>query len=98
MTLKDIANEVGVSSVTVSNVINGNHKKVSTETIKRIEEVIEKYNYRPNATARSLAMKKSNIIGFVIPNVDDAENFLKSPYNAEIFGTFESYVRKKGYY
>lgn len=98
MTLKDIANEVGVSSVTVSNVINGNHKKVSTDTIKRIEEVIEKYNYRPNATARSLAMKKSNIIGFVIPNVDDDENFLKSPYNAEIFGAFESYVRNKGYY
>ncbi|MBP1754040.1 MAG: LacI family transcriptional regulator [Firmicutes bacterium] len=98
MTLKDIAKEVGVSTVTVSNVINGNHKKVSADTIKRIEEVITKYNYKPNATARSLAMKKSNIIGFIIPNVDDDENFLMSPYNAEIFGVFESYVRSKGYY
>ncbi|MGB4657894.1 MAG: LacI family DNA-binding transcriptional regulator [Mobilitalea sp.] len=98
MTLKDIAKEVGVSSVTVSNVINGNHKKVSAETIIRIEEVIAKYNYKPNATARSLAMKKSNIIGFVIPYVEENGNFMQSPYNAEIFGVFESYVRNKGYY
>lgn len=98
MTLKDIAKEVGVSSVTVSNVINGNYKKVSAETIKNIEEVIQKYNYKPNATARSLAMKKSNIIGFIIPNVEEDDNFLKSPYNAEILGVFENYVRNKGYY
>jgi len=98
MTLKDIAKEVGVTSVTVSNVINGNYKKVSAETIKRVEEVIAKYNYKPNATARSLAMKKSNIIGFIIPYVGKEDNFLKSPYNAEILGAFESYVRSKGYY
>lgn len=98
MTLKDIAREVGVSSVTVSNVINGKHNKVSEETIKRIQEVIAKYNYKPNSTARSLAKKKSNIIGFVIPYVDDNDNFLTSPYNAEIFGVFEKYVRNKGYY
>ena len=98
MTLKDIAKEAGVSTVTISNVINGNHDKVSKETIKRVEKIIEKYNYRPNATARSLAMKESKIIGVVIPNIGEDENFLQSPYNAEVLGVLERFVRKKGYY
>jgi len=98
MTLKDIAEEAGVSAVTVSNVINGNHNKVSADTIEKVEKIILKYNYRPNATARSLAMKESKIIGFIIPYVNENENFLRSPYNAEILGVLERYIRKKGYY
>lgn len=98
MTLKDIAKEARVSSVTVSNVINGRYNKVSAETVKKVQEIIEKYNYKPNATARSLAMKESKIIGVVIPNVDREQNFLQSPYNAEILSVLENYVRKQGYY
>lgn len=98
ITLKDIAKEAGVSTVTVSNVINGKNKKVSLATIEKVNKIVEKYNYSPNATARSLAMKKSKIIGVVIPNVDEMGNFLQNPYNAEILGVLERIIRKNGYY
>ncbi|MCI2046651.1 MAG: LacI family transcriptional regulator [Faecalibacterium sp.] len=97
-TLKDIAKEAGVSIVTVSNVINGNHKKVSDETIARIQKIIHDYHYVPNATARSLASKQSGIIGVLVPNVGEDENFLQSPYNAEVLGVLEKIIRQSGYY
>lgn len=98
VTLKTIAEEAGVSTVTVSNVIHKNYKKVSAENIEKINRIIEKYHYVPNATARSLAMKKSMIIGIVIPNVGEDDNFLKSPYNAEMIGILEKEIRMRGYY
>lgn len=98
MTLKDIAAEAGVSSVTVSNVINGNLKKVSSETVDRVKSIIEKYNYKPNATARSLAKKESRIIAVIVPNIGVDQNFLQSPYNAELLGVLEKEIRQRGYY
>ena len=98
VTMKEIAQEAGVSIVTVSNVIHENYNKVSAENIEKINRLIEKYHYVPNSNARSLAMKKSMIIGVIIPNVDDDENFLKSPFNAEIIGILERVIREKGYY
>ncbi|BBF42269.1 transcriptional regulator [Lachnospiraceae bacterium KM106-2] len=98
MTLKDIAEEAGVSAVTVSNVINGKHKKVSQDTIDRVNQIIEKYNFIPNASARSLAIKSSRIIGVIIPNVRKDDNILTSPYDAEIIGIIERVIREKGYY
>ncbi len=98
VTQKDIAREAGVSSVTVSNVVNGNYHKVSEENIKKIQGLIEKYHYLPNATARSLAKKESRIIGVVIPNISKDDNFLESPYYARVLGVLEQIVRNKGYY
>ncbi len=98
VTQKDIAREAGVSSVTVSNVVNGNYHKVSEENIRKIQGLIEKYHYLPNATARSLAKKESQIIGVVIPNVSKDDNFLESPYYARVLGVLEQIVRNKGYY
>lgn len=98
ITLKDIAKEAGVSTVTVSNVINGNHKKVSNITIEKVNNLIEKYNYIPNASARTLAKKTSKIIGVIIPNVENNSNFLQSPYNAEVLGVIERIIRQNDYY
>lgn len=98
ITLKDIASRAGVSTVTVSNVINGNHKKVSMETIEKVEAIIEELNYVPNATARSLARRESKIIGVVIPYIGKENHFLKSPYNAEILGVLERLIREEGYF
>lgn len=98
MTLKDIAQEAGVSAVTISNVINGNYKKVSAETVERVQKIIEKYNYTPSATARSLAKKESKIIGVIISYVADNHSFLESPYNAEILGVLEQNIRNHGYF
>ena len=63
MNLKTIAQKAGVSTATVSNVINGNNHKVSEETRRRVNEIIKETNYKPNAMARSLAKKESRIIG-----------------------------------
>jgi len=98
MNLKDIAQMAGVSAVTVSNVINGNHKKVSKATIERVQRIIEENDYRPNATARSLALKESRIIAVVIPNLATDEVFSTSPYNVQMLGWLEEYIRKQGYY
>lgn len=98
MNLKDIAKLAGVSAVTVSNVINGNHNKVSKDTIARIEKIIEENNYKPNATARSLAMKKSKIIGVIIPYLGVNDKFDSSPYYSHLLGALERYIRNKGYY
>lgn len=98
MNLKDIAKLAGVSAVTVSNVINGNYNKVSKETIEKVQKIIDENDYKPNATARSLALKESKIIGVVIPNLGEDEAFSVSPYNAQILALLENYIRKQGYY
>ncbi len=98
VTLKDIALEAGVSQVTVSNVIHKKYKKVSAEKIEQINRLIEEHNYIPNANARSLALKKSMIIGIIIPNVADDFNFLESSYNAELIGGIEKVIRNSGYF
>lgn len=98
MNLKDIAREAGVSAVTVSNVINGNYNKVSSETRMRVEKIIEEKGYRPNATARSLAMKKSKIICVIIPNLSVDDVFSSSPYYVQMLANLEYYIRQKGYY
>lgn len=98
MNLETIAKKAGVSTATVSNVINGKYHKVSKETIAKVQEIIEQNDYKPNATARSLASKESKIIGVVIPNLAPDETFSVSPYNAQILSLLENYIRNQGYY
>jgi LacI family transcriptional regulator len=98
MNLKDIAELAGVSIATVSNVINGNHQKVSVETRKKIEKIIKENGYKPNAMARSLAKNESRIIGLVVPYIGPEEDFLENPYNAHMIAALEKYVRSRDYY
>ncbi len=98
VTLKDIAAEAGVSIMTVSNVINGKTAKVSEENRRKINELIEKYHYVPNLSARSLSAKSSKIIGVIIPTFDTENNIFTNPYISELFGVIEHAVRKEQYY
>lgn len=99
VTIKDIAQEAGVSITTVSNVINGNSKKVSTETAKKIKDIIKKRNYIPNMGARSLVKNKSNIIGIVMNILtDEATGALYTPFVSEILGAIEKEFQDQGYY
>lgn len=59
ITIYDVAREAGVSMATVSRVVNGN-KNVKENTRKKVLEVIDRLDYRPNAVARGLASKKNN--------------------------------------
>ncbi len=64
--IADIAESLGLSTATVSNVIHGKTNKVSEETIKRVQEKLEEMNYIPNMAGILLAQNNSKIIGVVI--------------------------------
>lgn len=99
ITIKDIAKEANVTPTTVSNVINGNHSKVSQKTIKKIQSIIDKHNYIPNLTARSLVNNASKIIGLIIPeHIYDPNNFLPNPFHSELLCGIEHTIQKNGYY
>ena len=68
VTIYDVAREAGVSMATVSRVVNGN-KNVKENTRKKVLEVIDRLDYRPNAVARGLASKKTTTVGVVIPDI-----------------------------
>ena len=53
---------------TVSRVVNGN-KNVKENTRKKVLEVIDRLDYRPNAVARGLASKRTTTVGVVIPDI-----------------------------
>jgi LacI family transcriptional regulator len=89
MTIKEIANLAGVSTATVSYVIN-NTKNVLPEKRRRVLEVIEQSGYQPNQMAKSLRAKKSNTIGVL------AEDIRGFPVPAIINGISE-YAEHEGY-
>uniref|UniRef100_N2ATF9 Uncharacterized protein n=1 Tax=Eubacterium plexicaudatum ASF492 TaxID=1235802 RepID=N2ATF9_9FIRM len=62
----DIAEELGVSTATVSNVIHGKTKKISDETVKRVQQLLEERQYIPSMAGILLAQNNSKIIGVVI--------------------------------
>ncbi len=62
----DIAEELGVSTATVSNVIHGKTRKISDETVKRVQQLLEEKNYIPNMAGILLAQNSSKLIGVVI--------------------------------
>ncbi|MFZ7089408.1 LacI family DNA-binding transcriptional regulator [Curtobacterium sp. RRHDQ10] len=97
VTLKDIAAEAGVSLMTVSNVVNGNHDKVSVGTIDRVQAIVDRRGYVTNASARSLAAKSSRLIGLLVPSADD-DVLVLSPHNVAVFGFLERRLRDRGYH
>ncbi|TDM15818.1 catabolite control protein A [Macrococcus bovicus] len=70
ITIYDVAREAKVSMATVSRVVNGN-PNVKPATRDRVNEVIKRLNYRPNAVARGLASKKTTTVGVIIPDISN---------------------------
>ncbi len=68
LTLKDIAQRCGVTTATVSMVIN-DKPNISEATRKKVLRAVKELNYYPNVIARGLATKKSNAIGVIVPNL-----------------------------
>ena len=88
-TIKDVAREAGVSVSTVSFAIN-NSRPVSKETRQRIARAIETTGYTPNINARSLRTNKTNLIGIVVADIQNAA-FLT------FYDHAESYLSDHGY-
>lgn len=89
VTINDVAREAGVSISTVSRVLNNNYP-VKQETRENIERAIEKLQYNPNTIARGLAMKKTLVIGIVVPGLTN----LFFPMTVE---AIDSVIKKKNY-
>jgi DNA-binding LacI/PurR family transcriptional regulator len=87
--IKDVAREANVSVSTASRVINKS-ECVSVETRKKVEEIVKRLNYRPNIIARNLVTKTSNLIGLLVPQIDN-------PFFTSIIMTVEQYAHMKGY-
>jgi len=87
--MKDIAQDLGVSVVTISKVLR-NHQDISPETRERVLKRIKELGYRPNWAARSLVTGRSYLMGLVVPD-------LLHPFFAEVAKGASSILRKKGY-
>ena len=66
----DVARKAGVSSATVSRVLNG-RPHVREVTKKRVMDIINEMNYTPNALARKLSTGNTLNIGFLIPDIEN---------------------------
>jgi len=69
--ISDVAREAGVSLATVSRVLNKT-KHVEPELRRRVLDAVDKLQYQPNQHARWLSSKRSNVIGLIMPSVEDS--------------------------
>lgn len=88
-TIKDVARLAGVSISTVSRVMNES-KPVSPEARRKVLDAIKKLDFKPNELARSLVMRKSNMIGVVVKDIGIS-------YMAQIVRGIEEIGRMYGY-
>lgn len=89
-TRSDVAKLAGVSTATVSNVINNGHM-VKDETAERVWAAIEKLNYRPNMVARSLTTQRTMQIGVLLEDIHN-------PFYGEIVKYIEAAANRHGYF
>lgn len=95
VTIKEVAKEANVSPSTVSRVIS-NSSQISEETKEKVREAIKKLKYKPNAIARSLANKKSRILGVVLPN--EAQDLITNSFFIQAMKGMSAYAQNKKYY
>lgn len=89
ITIYDIASDAGVSIATVSRVLRG-ETNVSEATRKKVQDVIDRRNYRPSSIARGLTSKTTHSLGIILPK-------LLNPHYAMIFTGAQEEARNLGY-
>lgn len=90
VTLKQIAQEVGLSVTSVSLVLNNRPCKISEESKQRIREAARRAHYIPNQIARSLVTRHTHTIGLVVPNIE-------SRFFSRLAKSLELRCRNQGY-
>lgn len=95
----DVADALGLSTATVSNVIHGKTGKVSDETVKRVQQELERTGYIPNMAGILLARNNSRIIGVVInDHVKYEGRVLEDGFVMSSLNALSYEVNKKGYF
>ena len=87
--LKDLADQLGVSIATVSRALRNSHE-VGEEMTKKVKQLAKELNYRPNPFAQSLRKEAPRVIGVIVPN-------LVTHYYAAVLDGIEDYASKRGY-
>lgn len=90
MSIKKIAELAGVSTATVSKVLNDKDQSISDATRQRVLSIVEKEGYIPNGIAKSLRMKNTKTIGIIMPDVMNL-------FFSELARGAEDAAERKGY-
>lgn len=99
VTIKDIAEEMGVSTATVSNVIHGKTKKISDRTVAKVQEKLQESGYIPNMAAVLLAQNSSKIVCVVVSDHEKYEGkMLEDPFVAQMINTISKELAARGYF
>ena len=97
--IADIADELGLSTATVSNVIHGKTGKISDETVKRVQQELERTGYIPNMAGILLARNNSRIIGVVVNDGIKYEGrVLEDGFVMSSLNALSHEVNEKGYF
>ena len=95
--ISDIAEELGLSTATVSNVIHGKTGKVSDETVKRVQALLEEKQYIPSMAAVLLAQNSSKIIGVFLNDHEKYEGHtLDDVFIASSLNCLSTEIEKRG--
>jgi LacI family transcriptional regulator len=89
VTIKDVARASGVSSMTVSRVINES-QKVRPETRRRVEQAIAELGYVPSRLARGLSRQRTGTLAVIVPDV-------ANPFFTQVVRAAEEVARRGGY-
>jgi len=99
VTIKDIAEELGLSTATVSNVIHGKTKKISDRTVAKVQEKLQESGYIPNMAAVLLAQNSSKIVCVVVSDHERYEGrMLEDPFVAQMINTISKELNSYGYF
>ena len=89
MNIYDIAKKANVSIATISRVLN-NSDNVSEKTRKKVMDIIEELDYKPNEIARGLATNSTKTIGIMVPDI-------RNPFHSESAFVLEQRLNLNGY-
>lgn len=99
VTIRDIAEELGLSTATVSNVIHGKTKKISDETVQRVQALLEEKQYIPSMAGILLAQNSSRIIGVVVNDHEKYEGrALEDFFVASSINHLSTQIEENGYF
>ena len=99
ITIKDIADELGVSTATVSNVIHGKTKKIADKTVAKVQEKLEESGYIPNMAAVLLAQNTSKIVCVILSDDITYEGkMIEDPFVSGMLNYLSKELTKNGYF
>lgn len=96
-TLRDVAERAGVTTATVSYILN-DKKTFPDETKQRVQAAITELGYIPNLSARTLTQRSSKLIGIVVPQTEGSRLMFQNDFYSEILGSIEFHARQNGYH